>query len=584
MLSCEELFLKNSHDSYKDNYSMAMLTNAAFRPPFLNIHPSFYQNPGKGNLSVQQPYSDAELVTVGNGQGLPISHIGNSTLPNSSDNFQLKYILRDKPTGSILYQGKSEDGLYPIYPVNPSSNVSPSSTGASASTSLPQVFLSAKLKWHLWHQRLAALAVPSRLHPMKTRAQNWICKPKSFTDGTDKWHSRHAHASFVNDPSMEEPTSFTTASKQPIWRQAMNEFNTLLPNGIWDLMLRIPFYMTSSKNYIVFMQQPPGSPILSCHLMYATYTRLFYGLKEAPRAWFAHLTTRLLDFGFSSSKYDSSMFILRTPRPTCYILIYVVDIIITCLDPTTIGSFIRQLDTEFAVKSVPSLMSFARSLSQFVGDAFFDSTLHKSIVRALQYLSLTGLDISFVVKRWFPRTTCNQELIKEYKENLKKNATALRIIHQGSFVELDRSYSSVVKLGDGKLKKVEGKGTIAVNTNGGNRKFIHDVLYVPSLSQNLPSVGQLLRKGYSLLFDDGECTVYDKKHKLTVAEIRPLNYQGLQLLKKRNMVVGLPSIQNNDRICEGCIYGKMHRLPFPKIAWRAHAPLELVHADICWAN
>ena len=26
-----------------------------------------------------------------------------------------------------------------------------------------------------------------------------------------------------------------------------------------------------------------------------------------------------------------------------------------------------------------------------------------------------------------------------------------------SFVELDRSYSSVVKLGDGKLKKVEGK-------------------------------------------------------------------------------------------------------------------------------
>jgi hypothetical protein len=103
------------------------------------------------------------------------------------------------------------------------------------------------------------------------------------------------------------------------------------------------------------MQQPPGSPILSCHLMYATYTRLFYGLKEAPRAWFAHLTTRLLDFGFSSSKYDSSMFILRTPRPTCYILIYVVDIIITCLDPTTIGSFIRQLDTEFAVKYLGNL-------------------------------------------------------------------------------------------------------------------------------------------------------------------------------------------------------------------------------------
>lgn len=101
-----------------------------------------------------------------------------------------------------------------------------------------------------------ALAVPSRLHPMKTRAQNWICKPKSFTDGTDKWHSRHAHASFINDPSMEEPTSFTTASKQPIWRQAMNEFNTLLPNGIWDLVC-----VSSHMNIIgckwVFQNQAP---------------------------------------------------------------------------------------------------------------------------------------------------------------------------------------------------------------------------------------------------------------------------------------------------------------------------------------
>ena len=35
---------------------------------------------------------------------------------------------------------------------------------------------------------------------------------------------------------------------------------------------------------------------------------------------------------------------------------------------------------------------------------------------------------------------------------------------------------------------------------------------------------------------------------------------------KKKMVVGLPSIQNNDNICEGCIYGKMHRLPFPKTA------------------
>ena len=46
------------------------------------------------------------------------------------------------------------------------------------------------------------------------------------------------------------------------------------------------------------------------------------------------------------------------------------------------------------------------------------------------------------------------------------------------------------------------------------------------------------------------------------------------------MVFGLPFISSNLKVCEGCIYGKMHRLPFPKTSWRAKAPLQLVHADI----
>ena len=88
-----------------------------------------------------------------------------------------------------------------------------------------------------------------------------------------------------------------------------------------------------------------------------------------------------------------------------------------------------------------------------------------------------------------------------------------------SFVEIDHSFTFVVKLGDGLLKKVEGKGTIVVHTKEGNQKFILDVLYVPSLSQNLLSVGQLLRKCYSLHFVDGVCIVYDKKNKLTMAKV-----------------------------------------------------------------
>ena len=53
------------------------------------------------------------------------------------------------------------------------------------------------------------------------------------------------------------------------------------------------------------------------------------------------------------------------------------------------------------------------------------------------------------------------------------------------------------------------------------------------------------------------------------------------MLRQKNMVIGLPSIERSNQVCEGCIYGEMHRLPFFKTSWRAKLPLELVHADIC---
>ena len=41
-------------------------------------------------------------------------------------------------------------------------------------------------------------------------------------------------------------------------------------------------------------------------------------------------------------------------------------------------------------------------------------------------------------------------------------------------------------------------------------KQIHDVLYVPDLEENLLSVDQLMENGYSLVFRDNYCRIYDK--------------------------------------------------------------------------
>ena len=163
---------------------------------------------------------------------------------------------------------------------------------------------------------------------------------------------------------------------------------------------------------------------------------------------------------------------------------------------------------------------------------------------------------------------------------------------------------------------MEGKGTIKVKTNQGKIKYLDNVFFVPTLSHNLLSVGQLIDDGYSVIFDDGSCTIRDKKSGLIIVNVcmtqnkmfpldvsnierhvlittqknesslwhlryGHLNIKGLRLLSQKGMVFGLPKINTLD-VCEGYIYGKQSRKPFPiGKAWRASNYLELIHADLC---
>ena len=164
-------------------------------------------------------------------------------------------------------------------------------------------------------------------------------------------------------------------------------------------------------------------------------------------------------------------------------------------------------------------------------------------------------------------------------------------------------------LGDNKKIQVEGKCTVSIKTSQGNAKILQEVMLVPSLSHNLLSIGQLMTSGYSILFDDGFCTIKDKKSGQIIAKVPmasnkmfPLEVSMVEkcamvasgdsdtrlwhlhfghLLSQKEMVFGLPKLENLG-FCEGCVYGKQSKKPFPvgKV-WRASKCLELVHADLC---
>ncbi|KAL0316378.1 UNVERIFIED_CONTAM: Retrovirus-related Pol polyprotein from transposon TNT 1-94 [Sesamum radiatum] len=188
--------------------------------------------------------------------------------------------------------------------------------------------------------------------------------------------------------------------------------------------------------------------------------------------------------------------------------------------------------------------------------------------------------------------------------------------NKGAFQTLDESFKTNVKLGDNHIVKVEGKGSVAINTKKVRASLM---MLCTSLTKNkfVQCVGQMMEKGYTLHFGGDSCTIYDNKDKtLKIAEVRmkehrcfPIhlqymgrtamkaqedqswlwhrrlghfNFQGLKILHQKKMMTDLPQIQAIEGACEACLQGKQHKKPFPSgTSWRAKAVLELIHTDVC---
>jgi hypothetical protein len=190
----------------------------------------------------------------------------------------------------------------------------------------------------------------------------------------------------------------------------------------------------------VYMVQPLGYIDSQNTAAVCCLKKAIYGLKQAPRAWFQRLSTKLLELGFHSSKSDISLFIYNSGGVRLFALVYVDDIIIIGSSNNVIDSLIQTLSATFPIKELGQLnyflgvevtrstsglhlcqqryisyilkranmdlakpitfpMSSSAPLSRFDGVQFDDPTLYRSIVGALQYLSITRPDIAFSVSK-----------------------------------------------------------------------------------------------------------------------------------------------------------------------------------------
>lgn len=59
------------------------------------------------------------------------------------------------------------------------------------------------------------------------------------------------------------------------------------------------------------------------------------------------------------------------------------------------------------------------------------------------------------------------------------------------------------------------------------------------------------------------------------------SYPNLSLLHQRNLLDGLTELKEKNELCEACLFGKQHKLPFYESNWRAVEKLQLIHSDVC---
>jgi hypothetical protein len=85
---------------------------------------------------------------------------------------------------------------------------------------------------------------------------------------------------------------------------------------------------------------------------------------------------------------------------------------------------------------------------------------------------------------------------------------------RSAFAELDNNVHGTVRFGDGSVVEIEGRGSVVFSCKNGEHRAFTGVYYIPRLTADIISLGQLEEAGCRIVLDAGVLRIYEPGLKL----------------------------------------------------------------------